>query len=150
MVPKTKSRENLEQLQGSLRKSVQGILKIIHDLEDLGVCSKCTILTSQCVTFHQDAAGPHPGAVKSRNGDTSRQNIVRTVDEYNFGYIKPSRYSNHKTGNSTVRERPSGKIGTSLGPSLARTLGIQQSDPIQSEYAPRPKYLFKEWAQIRP
>ena len=96
----------MEQLQGSLLLSIQGDPKILKDLKDQKLCSKCTHWTSQCGTFHQYAAGPHLGAGKSCNGNTSRQNINQVVDEYDLGALEKSFYSNRKTCNSAVRERP--------------------------------------------
>ena len=126
---KTKTQENLEQLQGSLCKSVQGKPKIIQDFKYQMVCRECAIRTSQCGAFHQDAAGPHPGYGKSRNSDKSKQNLSRAVDKGNIGALNPICYSNRETSNSTVREWPSGKIGTSFGLRQVQTLGVQQSDP---------------------
>ena len=132
MVPKAKAQENLEQLQGSLHSSVQGNPKIIKDIEDQRICSKCARYTSQCGAFQRYAAGPHNGAGKPRNDDTIQQNLSCTVDEDNLGALEPSRYPNCKTRNSAVRERPSKNIGTSFGPGRAHPLGVQQYDPIRS------------------
>ena len=144
MVLKTKARENLEQLQGSLRSSVQGNPKIIKDLEDQRICSNCASRTSQCGAFLRGAAGPHHGAGKSCNGNISRQNLGRAVDKDNIGAIEPSRYPNRETCDSAIRECPSGKIGTLFGLGQARPLGVQKYDPIRSELDPRPQCLFKE------
>ena len=75
---------------------------IIQYIEDQGICIKCAIHTSQFGAFHQDAAGPHPGAGKSCNSDISRHNLGRAVDKNNLGALKPSCYPNRKTGSITV------------------------------------------------
>ena len=150
MVSETKAQENLEQLQGSLRSSLQGFPNIIKDLKDRRLCSKRASRTIQCGAFHRDAAGPHPVASDSRNGNTSRQNLVRAVDKDYLGDINPSHYPNGETRDSAIRESLSGKIGTLFGPGRAWPLGVHQSDPIGSELDPRPQFLFKERTKNRP
>ena len=106
----------MEQFQGSLCSILQRDPKITKDLEYRRLCSKLTRCTSQCFTFHQDAAVPHPGTGKSLNGYTSRQNIVCADHEYDIGAIEPSHYPRRKTRDSTIRERPAEKSGHCSNP----------------------------------
>ena len=94
MVSKTKARENLEQLQGSLRSSLQEDPMIIKDIEERRICNKCASNTSQCSAFHQDSPGSHPGAGKSRNGNTIQQKLGCAFDKDDLGALDPSRYPN--------------------------------------------------------
>ena len=116
MVPKKKAREILEKLQGSLRSSVQGNPKIIKDLEYRSICSKRASRTNQCGGFHQDAAGLHPGAGKSRNGKTSRQNLGRAVYKEDIGALEPSHDHNRETRDSAVYESLYEKSGHCSAP----------------------------------
>ena len=90
MVPKTKARENLEELQGLIFSIVQRNPKIINDLEDQRIGSECASRTSQCGNFHQDSSGPNPGAGKSHNIDTIENNLGGAVDKGDLGALKPS------------------------------------------------------------
>ena len=148
IVPKTKAQEDLENFQRSLRKSVQENPKIIKDFKYRGVCSQCAIHTSQYGIVHQDAAGPHHGAVKSYNGDTSRQNIGLSVDENNRGDLNPSLYPHRHASNGTIRERPYKNIWTMFGPSRSGTLFSQWTGPIPPKCALGLKFLFKEREKI--
>ena len=140
----------MEQLQGSLLSRLQGDPKILKNFEDRRLCSARTRCTSQCGTFHRDAAGPHSSAGESRNGYTSQQNIGRDVHKDDIGAIEPSRSPHHKTCNSTSRERPAGKIGTSFNPGQARPSGVQKFDPVRSNLKPRSKCVLQKRTKFRP
>ena len=121
----------MEQLQGSLCSSLQGDPKIIKGLEDWRLCIERTRRTSQCDTFHQDAAVPHPGSGESCNGYTSWQNIGCAAHEYNIRAIEPSRYPNRETCNSASRERSAEKLGHRPTPSEH---GYQASSNLTPSY----------------
>ena len=140
----------MDQLKGSLFLILKGDPKILKDLEDQRLCSECTCCTRQCITFHRDAAGPHPGADKSRDGYTSQQNIGRAAHEDDIGAIEPSCSPHHKTCNSTSRERPAEKIGTSFNPGQARPSGVQKFDPVRSNLKPRSKCVLQERKKNQP
>ena len=148
MVSKPKALENLKQLQDLLQSSLQGDPRIIEDLKYRRLCSKCTCCTSQCGSFHQDAAGSHPGAGESCNRYTSRQNLGSAADKYDLRAIEPSNYPRCETRDSTRRERPAGKIGTLFNPGQARPSSVQKSDPARSNLKPRPKYLLQKRTKI--
>ena len=111
-----KARENLEQLQGSLNSSSQGNLKIIKDLEDQRICREHASRKIQCGAFKWYAAGPHPGAGKSSNGNTSLQNLGCAVDEDDIRALERSHYPNRETHDSAVQEQPSEKSGHRFDP----------------------------------
>ena len=127
----------MEQLQGSLRLSLQGNPKIIKEIEDQRLCSKCTQRTSQCGTFHQYAAGPHPGAGKSRNGDTIRQNLSFSDHEDGIRAIKPTCYPNRETHDSAIPERPSEKNREIVRPRPSTTIGRPEIRPHQIRTLPK-------------
>ena len=140
----------MEQLKGSLQSSLQGDPTIIKDLEDLTLCSKRTRRTSQCGTFHQDAAGPHPGAGESRNDYTGQHNIGCASHEDNIRSIEPICYPHRETRDSTIRELPAVKFGTSFNPRHARPSVVHKFDPVRSRLKPRPKRVLQERTKIRP
>ena len=140
----------MEQLQGSFCLNLQGDPKIIKDLEDQRICSKRTHRTIQCGTFHRDTARPHPGAGESCNGYTIRQNIGRAAHEDNIRAIEPIHSPHRKTHDSTSRERPAEKIGTSFNPGRAWTSGVQQFDPVRSNLKLILKCVLQERTKIRP
>ena len=126
----------MEQLQGSLCSSLQGDPNILKDLEDQRLCSKRTLCINQCVTFHRDAAGPHPGAGEYRNGYTSWQNIGRAAHEDDIGAIKPGLSPHCKICNRTSRERPAEKSGhrsTTAKQVHRASSNLNLSDPTSSQ-----------------
>ena len=127
----------MEQLQVSHWSCLQGYPKILKDLKDQRLCRKRTRCTSQCGTFHQGAAGPHPGTGKYRNGYTSRQNIGRAAHEDYIRAIEPSHSPHRKTHDSTSRERPAEKSGHRSTPAKhghRASSNSTPSDPTSSQY----------------
>ena len=140
----------MEKLQSSLCSILQGDPNFLKDLEDQSLCNARTCCTTQCGTFYRDSSGPHPGAVKSCNGYTRRQNIGCAAHEDDIGAINPSRSPHRKTRDSTIREQPAGKIGTLFNPGQARPSDVQKFDPVRSNLKPRPKCVLQERTKIRP
>ena len=138
----------MEQLQGSLRSSLQGDTKTLKEIEYRRMCSKRTRRTSQCGNVHQDAAGPHPSAGESRTGYTSPQNIGRADHKDDIRAIEPSCYSHCKTSDRTIRELPAETIGTSFNPGQTQPLGVQKFDSVISKLKPRLKCVLQEQPKV--
>ena len=140
----------MDQLQGSLCSSLQGEQKNLKEPEYQRLCSNLTCCTSQCGTFHQNAAGPHPGDGKSHNGYTSRHNIGRVSHEDYIRAIDPSCSPQHKTCDITSQELPAEKSVHCSTPAKLGHRASRNSTPSDPNSSQDRNVYSKSWQKFDP